>query len=1014
MKKILKQTCIIFIGFIMQISFAQEKTISGTIFDQDGIPLPGVNILIEGTPKGTQSDFDGNYSINGNQGQTILFSYLGQKEIRIIIKTQTTINITMEEDAEALEEVVVIGLGQSKNPSKLAYSVATVDTEKILDAHETDFVNALAGKTTGVQINSSSGLAGGSSRILIRGVSSLNYDNTPLYVIDGIPVSNTENQFDSRDEDQALFYGSTSGGSIDISPDQIRNITILKGAAASAIYGSRAANGVIVIDTHKGNKNSSAQFNFKSSTTISNIIEPKRQQIYAQGSEGNYRTGEPGDQTSLSWGPKISELGIPQYNPYDIFRTGITKDNTLSVRGGSESSTYYASVGIFNQEGTVQTNSFDRYSFLFNSSHDITKKLSVNARLSYTNSINKRPFEGNGRTSIMWTIAGAPISYNLLPATNEDGSQRLYRTNRNNPYHLLENTGLTSKTNRFQPSISLTYNILEWIKLKATSSIDYNLSSTRSIENSGIIGTYSSGRVLQTDRTNRDFNTDIILTINKNFSEKISADYLIGYNLFDRKFSSLYAEGASFVIPNFYDLSNTTSLQTDEETTIKRNYSFYGQANFSYDDYLFLTLTGRNDWSSTLPSNKNSFFYYSGSLGLDLAKVFDLQGTLNRAMLRSSYSRIGKDAPEYSTITGNIKANPRDGQRGNINFPFQGSGSYVQSAIKGNPELTPEFTNEVEISADLQFFQSRLGIEINYYDRKSEDQIFEVPLAAETGFSSIFKNAGSIENKGIEIALSATPIETKNFSWDIGVNYSKNNSKVIELAEGVESVRLSGFTNPGIFIRKGEPYGVIWTTLYKRNEEGQLLLDDDGYIQFGDVGNAGTATPDWTGGLTTNVRYKGFELSGVMDIRVGGKIYNLDEFYTSFYGTSILTADREKDVIIEGIIESSGAINTIPIKKDFNYWNAYAGDEEFVQKTDFIKLRNVTLAYNIPSNLIAKTGFNSAKLSLSGRNLWIKTDDSFTGSDPELSLYGSGNGQGITNFQIPSNKSYSLTLNLSF
>ncbi len=1002
------------LAFVVQLTFAQEKTISGTVSDDSGLPLPGATVLVKGTTTGVSTDFDGKYSIKANQGATLVISFVGYTTREVKVGASNSINIKMSEDAQALDEVVITALGISKDPSKLAYSVAKVDAEEVIKANQADVVNALAGKTTGVQINSSSGLAGGSSRIVIRGVSSLNFNNSPLYVIDGVPISNSENQFDASDSDQALFYGSTSGGSINIDPNQIKNLTVLKGAAASAIYGSRAANGVIVIETKKGRENTPATFNFKSTTSLSNIIEPKYQKEYALGYNGEYYSGEIGEQISTSWGPKISEIGVPTYNPYDIFKTGVTKDNNLSVRGGTDKSAYYASIGIYNQEGTTPKNTFDRYSFLLNSSHEITDKLKLDAKVNYINSKNKRPFEGNGRTSIMWTIAGAPLTYNLLPATNEDGTQRLYRTARNNPYFLLDNTGFQSNVNRFQPALTLNYKFNDWMQLRATSSLDYNLDSSRSVENDGVIGTYSDGRILKTERTFRDINTDIILTINKNFSEKFTSDYLVGYNLFDRKNSTLYSQGTSFIIPSFYDLSNATSLQTDEYTSQKRSYSLYGQANFAYNDLLFLTLTGRNDWSSTLPSNKNSFFYYSGSLGFDIAKAFEIGGILNRAMLRGSYSKVGNDAPAYATITGYNKANPGDGQRGNINFPFRGVGSYIQSARQGNPNLTPEFTNEFEISADLQFFNNRLGIEANYYDRESEDQIFDVPLASSTGYSSIYKNAGAIENKGIELTLNATPVRTKDFSWKFGVNYSKNESKVLKLADGVESVRLAGFTNPGIFIRKGEPYGVIWTTLYKRNDDGILLLDDDGLPQIGSVGNAGTVTPDWTGGFNTSFQYKGFELSAVMDMRVGGKIFNLDEFYTSYYGTSILTADREKDVVINGIVESTGEQNTTPIKKDFNYWNATATMEEFVQKTDYVKLRNVTLAYTIPNKLLRNTGFESLTLSVFGNNLWMKVDDSFTGSDPELSLYGSGNGQGITNFQVPASRSYGVTLNLTF
>ncbi|SHE98759.1 TonB-linked outer membrane protein, SusC/RagA family [Arenibacter palladensis] len=1000
----------------MTILNAQNKVHTGKVVDQDSNPLPGVNVIVKGTSNGTQTDFDGNYSIDVATGQILIFTYLGQRPEEITVGSSLIIDVRMEEDAQALNEVVVVGLGQVKDPSKLAYSVSQVDTDQVLKANEADLINGLAGKSAGIQINNSSGLAGSSSRIVIRGVSSLNFGNEPLYIIDGVPISNTENDIDASDPDQALFYGSTAGGSIDIAPDQIKDITILKGAAASAIYGSRAANGVIVIQTKKGIKNSAPQVSFRSATTMSSIIAPEFQTEYAQGSDGVYFSGEPGRQTSLSWGPKISELDVPTYERFDIFRTGITYDNSVSVRGGMDKSSYFTSFSAYNQNGTLETSSFDRYSFLINATHNISEKFKLNAKMNYVNSFNERPFEGNGLSSIMWTVSGAPITYNLRPSVDGDGNQRLYRTNRNNPYFILDNSGSEYITNRFLPSLSLEYNVNDWISVKGTAGLDFSLNNGKVFENKGLLGTFSTGRLLLTDRKSRDFNGELIVTLDKDFSEKFTADYLLGANVFDTKDFTSFSQGSSFIIPSFYDLSNATALLTDEITTERRIVSYFGQANFGFNDFLFLTLTGRNDKSSTLPKKDNSFFYYSSSLGFDMAKAFDLRNWLDRAMLRGSYSRVGNDAPAYATTTNYIKANPSDGQHGNIDFPFRGVGSYVQSAVEGNPLLTPEFTNEFEISADLQFFKNRLGLEVSYYDRRSEDQIFNVPQAATTGFNAKFENAGSIQNKGIEATLSITPIQTKDFRWDVNVNYSKNESEVLKLAEGVESVRLAGFTNPGIFIRKGEPYGVIWTTLYKRNESGALLLDDNGYPIQGDVGNAGSVLPKWTGGATTSFEYKGLSLSMVMDVRIGGKIINLDENYNTYYGTSILTADREKDVVIKGIRESDGQPNTVAIKKDFTYWNQYAQLEEFVQKTDFIKLRNVTLAYNMPKKSLQKLGIglSGARFGFSGRNLWIKKHDSFTGADPELSLYGSGNGQGLTNFQIPTNKSYSLTLNLTF
>ena len=997
---------------------AQTRILTGIVSSsEDGLPIPGAIISVKGTTIGTVSDKDGVYSITVPQSsKTLVFSFMGMIPQEVAISNQTTIDVKMVSDNIVVGEVVVTALGISREKKSLTYSATEVKSSELVQANEANIVTALSGKVAGVQVSNSSGMAGGSSRILIRGVSSLQGDNQPLFVIDGVPFDNQEFKFDESNIDENLFYGSTSNTGIDIDPNQIASMTVLKGAAATALYGSRAATGVVLITTKSGISSKTPIITYSSRFGLDKIRPNKLQEKYGLGTNGNYVDGET-QKSSWVWGPRLDTTDLKTYDRWALFDIGKTYENSFNIQGGTDKSGYFASVGALNQTGTVPNNTLDRYSMMAKFTTKLGEKLSIGAKMEYISTENDRLSEGNEMSSIMWTILAAPPTYNLFPAIDSNGAQRLWRTpTRNNPYWLLDNTKYTDTRDRFVPTFNFDYALLPWLKAKGNFGIDYYTSNTKFYENTGNRGSYPSGKIIESSRIRREINSDLMLVGNKNLTDKIKADFLVGHNINSQYYHVKSVKSTDFIIPGFYNLSNTTVNNPTEGTNEKRMVSIYSSATVSYDDYLYFTVTGRNDWSSTLPKGNNSYFYPSISSGLIFSEAFGLKNKwFNFGKIRLSYARVGNDAPAYSTVTSFNTAAPGDGQRGVINFPYNGIGSYLESNIMGNPLLKPEITSEYETGIELKFFRNRASIDLAYYDKTSKDQIFSAPVAPETGFYSTVVNAAEIKNQGVELQLNVTPLVINKFSWDVSINYSKNNNKVISLTTGVSSIRLAGFDSPGIFVMADQPYGVIWGLRYLRNDKGEILVDDDGYELTADAsGPIGNVMPDWIGGIRNTFTWKGLSVSALIDTRQGGDIFNLDEYYSKAYGTSWLTRDREHPIVVKGIRQSDGQPNTTQITDYRTYWTTNASiDEANVQDASFIRLRDVSISYDLPKNLLSKISLKGLVFTVSGRNLWLKTSNSFTGSDPENSLYGSGNGQGIQNYAVPSSKSINFALKLT-
>ncbi len=1047
-------------GLLCSFTLTAQRTISGVVTDQAGEPLIGASVVVEGTTIGTFTDIDGSYSLELPAGaQTIVFSYTGFSASALPVGSGDVLNARLAPGI-VLEEAVVTALGIERDRKALSYSVEEVGGEDLVRAREENIVNSLAGKVSGVQVTSSSGQVGASARLVVRGNSSFLGNNQPLFVIDGVPVDNSQTfaggQTDANgggNGDSPLFFGGTTNRAVDIDPANIESMTVLKGASATALYGSRAANGVVLIETRSGTPNSKPTVRFSTNYGISTARLPALQKEYSQGLNGQYFNGQvAGQQVSTSWGARLDTLRVdangnydptgelaPVYsNARDFFRTGSSFDNTLSIAGGGEAGTYYVSYANKFQQGIVRNNDLDRHSFLAKFQTSLSERLQVAASFNYTNTDLADVTEGNGLQSYLWTVYGAPPSYNLQgdgpeDYLNPDGTQRLYRLNRNNPYFLVDNNGMRSDVNRFLPNIQISYEIAPNLKLTNRAGADIYSDRRSYREVIGTLGTFPTGRVYEDVINYRQYNNDLVLQYNRRFKD-FGLDLLLGNQVNERRTDRLFTQGINLSAPDFFNLSNAASLSTVENTEQQRLIGVYGQATVDYRNFLYLTLTARNDWSSTLPVDSRSYFYPSiaGSFVLTEA-LSSLQNhpVFSFIKFRLGYAEVGNDADPYGTQTDlYVQSSVGDGQRGNIVFPYNGQNGFTISNIIGNPNLQPERTREIEAGIELQFFRNRVRLEGSYYDRLSEDQIFQAPVAGSSGAVARVVNAGSMRNRGLEVLLEVTPLQLGGFSWDIGGTFSRNVNTVESLTEGVENIRLAGFTSPGIYIVRDQGYGVIWGSYYRRNDEGQVIINSDPNSPLyglpaqvsSDLRVIGNTLPDWFGSLRNTFTFGAesfgtLSLSALLDIRQGGDILNLDNFYLNFYGVTEMTADRsgENSIVYEGVTED-GSPNTIEVPLDETYWRTNWGraQEEWVEDGSFLRLREVTLSYALPRSLFSDNFFiRDMNIALTGRNLWLHAPN-FTGADPEASVYGSANGQGFYNFITPGTVGYNVALNVTF
>lgn len=1061
-------------------AWAQNR-VSGTVTSAEtDESLPGVNVVVKGTTIGTVTDIDGNYSIQVPDGQgTLQFSFIGFTPEEVEINGQSTIDMAMAPDVQSLQEVVVTAVGIEREKKALGYATETIESEDIVNSMETNFVSALSAKVPGLNVTNSSGAAGSSSLVTIRGFNTIRGDNQPLMVIDGIPIDNSQLSSASPDEGRNGFLSgvANSNRAIDIPQENIASVTVLKGAAATALYGSQAGNGAIIITTKRGKAGGGINVNFKAGLEVMqyNKMIPL-QDSYAQGLFGTYQGPETG--SGYSWGPSFDTLvyqpdptyihdkngfivsenenpGGQRVQPYNnvdnFFRTGYKQYYNFDVSGANDRTDYYFSAGYEGTNGIIPKNTFEKLNVSFNGGTRIGEKWKVRSGINYINSGGVRIEQGSNVSGVMLGLTRTAPSFDNSNGLGEDGAdnpeayvfpdgtQRNYRGGGgyDNPFWTVNRNPLEDDVNRVIGKFEVDYSPLEWLSLKYRVGIDY-YSDYRAQYFSAGSRAYSIGRVTENNFIQKQLNEDIIAFITKDFTEDFGMNLTLGHNRRSDNLNQVYVQGDGLTIPEFYDISNASDIISKEQTSIERNQALYGMLELSYNDYLFATVTGRNEWSTTLPSDNNSFFYPSVMLSFVFSEALDLAEPFTFGKLRGSWARVGLGSPFlYATDTYFTSAVIGDGWTNGIFFPFDGTSAFQKSGTLGDPNLKPEVNAEIEVGTELGFFNNRLGLDFTYYQRESRNLIFPVPVASTSGYGFLLTNAGSMTNQGVEVVLRGTPIKTNSgLTWDINVNFARNRNEVTELAEGVDNVFLGGFTGANIRAEVGQPYGSIFGFGFYRDASGAKVIGDDGFpVLDPEERSFGSAQPNWTMGIRNTIAWKGLRVSALLDIKDGGTMWNGTKGALYFWGTheetevrgstkvfegNVAAYDADGNIVLdaEGVPSTEGA-NTQEVTLDENWLafgngNGFFGDntEDFVEDISWVRLREVSLSYVLPSSLFDNLPFSAAEVTVSGRNLWLSTD--YTGVDPETSLAGSRNEQGMDYFNMPGTKGYNFSVRVSF
>ena len=1022
------------LAFMVQITFAQEKTVTGKVTDASG-PLPGVTVIIKGTKTGTQTDFDGNYSIKVATGSVLQFSFIGFSTTEHTVGTSNVLNVVMKESAEALEEVVVTALGISKASKSLGYSVQDVKGDDINKAKEANIVNSLQGKVSGAQITNTSGAVGASTRIVIRGVSSLDGNNQPLFVIDGIPIDNSS--FGSTGTD-----GTDRGsGANDINPDDVETITVLKGANASALYGSRASNGVIVITTKKGTKGQKLLVSLSQTMSYESPLKlPDFQNGYGQGNSGKfaYVDGAGGginDGSDESWGPKLDAgLLIPQFsspidangniiptewishpnNVKDVFVTGTTQTTNVSLTGGDEKNSFRLSFTNLKQDGMIPNTDFNKKTLSFNGSSNPVENVTFSASGSYVNSeSDNQPGYGYNAQNIMqqFTWTGRQVDYTLLrdKQRNEDGS--IYNWNHNyhnNPYMTLKENLAPMKRDRFIGNAMVQYKFNDNLSafVRTGGDIYSNWASSQRF-----IGDmdYGTGYYGETIESFREVNTDFLISYNTDLGEDFELSINAGGNRMDRRYQHNTSVAPELSIPNFYNVANSAvPVTTSNYFSEKRINSLYATAQLGYINALYLDVSFRNDWSSTLPVKNSSYQDPAVSVSGVLSELFDIKSdALSFAKVRASWAQVGGDTNPYSLLPTVAFGSSWNDDPKLLNLAIPNT--------LPDADLMPQKTTSIEFGTDLRFFKNRVRLDLTYYNSKSENQIVNVPISAASGYTAKTINAGRIDNKGVEVLLGFTPLQSEDFKWDVTVNFAKNKNKVVELAEGIDQFVLGGYWSLNVLAAPGQAYGQLYGYDYERDPNGNVIFYD-GLPEQGDLKVLGNTTPDYTAGLLNEFTYKNFNLSVLIDQRKGSDLYSMTTTWGRYAGALEETLiGREDGIVGNGVMPdgNGGYIpNTVVASAEQFNKAAYSNDiaSSSVFDASFIKLREIKAGYTFVSfpNLPIK----DLNISLVGRNLAILSS-SVPHVDPETA-FSSGNVQGLEFGQLPSARSIGFSLSCKF
>lgn len=1059
-----------------------DTTITGKVTDAKNNPLPGVSVTVPGTSRGTVTNGDGNFSFKLPSGSTtLLFSFMGYAPQKVEVGSNTSFDIKLSEDAKGLSEVVVTALGIKRDKKALGYTVAELKGSELSQGKEANVANALSGKVAGVQVSRAASGAGGSSKIVIRGNNSLQGNSQPLYVIDGIPLDNQN--IKPAGSTGGIDYGD---GISNINPEDIETMSVLKGPNAAALYGQRGSNGVVLITTKTGSSRKGLGVRFSSDYSVgSALVTPDFQDEYGQGLNGDFThfratsgtvytmaqakaqnlTGMPKMSAGRdriarsSWGPKMEgqeyedQWGnilnlTPQPDTYKkFFNNEKQLVNNLSVDGGNDKINYRFSYSNTHVDGYVPTNTLDRNTFNLRTQANITPKLQLDAKVNYISQKGKnRPTLSDASDNPAYLFISQPRSMPMSVLENytwtaDDvakqfgyssiyaGLEKTYATNSStaNPFWTIHNTKNTDHRDRLIGLVRLSYDFTNWLKLTARGGTDFYTDQRLRYRQ---IGTYQSqnrnGDIEEQVTRVREDNFDLLLSSNLNLNK----DFTLGVNLgasHQKRFMRLTGNtGKEFVVPKLYVINNTLTnsyLFDLQESAIN---SVYGSGQLAFRDFWFVDFSARNDWSSTLSPQNNSFFYPSVSTSIILTDAFDIKSdVLNMLKIRGGWAQAGSSGNPYQ-LTGTYSLEQ---------FTHGGQPMASFSSIIPDPNLKNELTTSVEFGTDIRLLNNRLAFSFTYYDAATRNQILDVPLPPSSKFEFRRVNAGEIRNKGIEISLSGTPVKSGNFTWESAFNFARNRNKVISLAEGVETFALGTDRGINVLAEPGKPFGVLVSNgfAWLKDEQGRRLIDPTTGLPLRTAGRVqvelGNVMPDWTGGFFNSFKYKNLLMTTLVDIRQGGLLYSQSNREQLIYGTTKKTlAGRDGTYIASGVVaekdangvwQGTGTGNTKQVYAQ-DYWNVVASDkesvvsEEMLNDASYVAMREISLGYQLPSRILAGKFIKRAAVGIYGRNLFYiqrKTD----GFSPESSAFNVNNSSlGLESTSLPMMRNFGVNLNLEF
>lgn len=1038
---------------------AQEIEITGNVTSlEDEMAIPGVTIIIEGTTKGATTDFDGGYSITAKKGDVLVFSYIGYSEQKFTVGGATSINIKLVESVESLDEVVVTALGISRKEQSLGYAISKVDGEGLAEIKSINAVNSLSGKVAGVDIAQPNTGAGGSSKVIIRGNTKFNGSNQPLYVIDGVPM-------DNGTLGQAGQYGGQDlgDGISSLNPDDIETMSVLKGPAASALYGSRGGNGVILITTKsfKNNKKSKFNIDFSSNLTFDRVVGEYDdvQHVYGQGIKTPPK--DIGDATGMwSWGGKmdpdlefisfdgqIRDYGLKKEHIKSFFRTGHTAQNTIALSGGNEAANFRFSASDVSMDDIVPNSGLHRNNFTLRGVMKMWDKLSVDAKINYTaEDVGNRPYLGFSGANTALALLGLPGNFDqqwLQDSTVDANGDYVFwnsATRIINPYFSLYHMKNESKKNRLMGYASLTYEMTDWLDFKFKSGVDtftydyYNFSPKTT-------PLAEWGETRQIDSKTTESNTEFLFSANKEFNDNWTVGASIGGNLMSFENETTTILGKNQGAENVISINNYNEFVVGKDNPRKEVRSFYGFANLGFKDYLFVDVTGRQDWSSTLKKGKNGYFYPSITGALVLTKAIEsVKGkALSYAKLRASYAEVGGDTNPYANNT-------------YFDYPYSSSNGTNFSTVNGDTyftDINPSRTKGYEFGLDAKLFNWRLGLDITHYNQTTFDEIMNIPISNSNGFGSASINAGEINNKGWEVMVNIVPIKTEDARWDLTFNFANNENKIVKLHEEAKRLTIAraDWISSLITAEEGGSYGDIVGYDFKRTSDGTPIVDANGLpIRSDEQIALGNGQYKFTGGVTNTFQYKGFKVRALIQVKSGADLLSMTNQKLHQQGAHIATlegreewalseSEREDAGIIpgnwvatggylaQGVIEDGVDAEGNPSYKPNDvyvdprdYWGNLANAhiiKPFVYDASYVKLRELSISYTLSNESLKSLKFlKGLTFSIIGRNLWL-IHSNVPNIDPE-STYSISNGQGYEYGSLPQRQSYGFNLTAKF